>query len=320
MSRRSLVDAMPAVLLPEIMQFLDVAGAATAGASCRRMNEAAAGLQARWRREAERRFGKEAVARVKPRERSVWRRELAKRTGGAAAAEDDRPEESVHWGRYLERRSYRADPPEWPSPVGLAQERFMKKGPFQVLAFCILGSRTSGSEVIANAIDDILAMLPDPASWVALEDAAPEALLQLTAKLHPLGMQEQRLRAMRRMADGYVHTDWEDPMELYGIGPFGAESYRLFSGNPTPLHEVRFGKGVVTDRCVRSYANWLEHATGGGREVLAKAPSRKRRASEFSGDAPKPRPKKKRVAKPPLGSRRSPRLVVLYEDGAGEGQ
>ena len=50
----------------------------------------------------------------------------------------------------------------------------------------------------------------------------------------PLGMRKVRSERIYRMSDQYESWNGEDATELYGIGKYGSDSYRLFYKNEIP--------------------------------------------------------------------------------------
>lgn len=52
--------------------------------------------------------------------------------------------------------------------------------------------------------------------------------------IKPLGMVNVRENRLRRMSEDFLTWDGEDATELYGIGKYGSDSYRLFYKNEIP--------------------------------------------------------------------------------------
>ena len=46
--------------------------------------------------------------------------------------------------------------------------------------------------------------------------------------IKPLGMVNVREKRLRQMSEDYLTWDGDDATELYGIGKYGSDSYRLF--------------------------------------------------------------------------------------------
>ena len=67
----------------------------------------------------------------------------------------------------------------------------------------------------------------------------PEALLQsnkevIATLLQKLGMKYVRSHRIWRMTEEYLTWDGEDATELFGIGKYGSDSYRIFYKNEIP--------------------------------------------------------------------------------------
>ena len=67
----------------------------------------------------------------------------------------------------------------------------------------------------------------------------PEALLQsnkevIATHLQELGMKHVRSHRIWRMTEEYLTWDGEDARELFGIGKYGSDSYRIFYKNEIP--------------------------------------------------------------------------------------
>ena len=57
---------------------------------------------------------------------------------------------------------------------------------------------------------------------------------QIEDVIAPLGMQKVRSERIYRMSEQFKDWDGEDATELYGIGKYGSDSYRLFYKNEIP--------------------------------------------------------------------------------------
>ena len=54
--------------------------------------------------------------------------------------------------------------------------------------------------------------------------------------LQPLGMQKKKAERIYRMSEQFDNWDGKDATELYGIGKYGSDSYRLFYKNEIPTN------------------------------------------------------------------------------------
>ena len=59
---------------------------------------------------------------------------------------------------------------------------------------------------------------------------------KLEQMLKPLGMQKKKAERIYRMSEQFDDWDGVDATELYGIGKYGSDSYRLFYKNEIPTN------------------------------------------------------------------------------------
>ena len=59
---------------------------------------------------------------------------------------------------------------------------------------------------------------------------------KLEQMLQPLGMQKKKAERIYRMSKQFDNWDGKDATELYGIGKYGSDSYRLFYKNEIPTN------------------------------------------------------------------------------------
>ena len=65
--------------------------------------------------------------------------------------------------------------------------------------------------------------------------------------LKPLGMVNVRLKRIKQMSVDFLTWDYKDAKDLYGIGKYGDDSYRIFYKNETPKN--------VQDKELKKYLN-----------------------------------------------------------------
>lgn len=85
---------------------------------------------------------------------------------------------------------------------------------------------------------------PDPSALLYATRAEIEKVIE------PLGMKRVRAERLYRMSEQFRDWDGEDATELYGIGKYGSDSYRLFFKQEIPPdvgdHEL---KRYVEEEC-----------------------------------------------------------------------
>ena len=69
---------------------------------------------------------------------------------------------------------------------------------------------------------------PDAVKFIRGHKATQERMLK------PLGMLKVRLKRLRNMSVDYLSWNGKDATDLYGIGKYGSDSYRLFYKNEIP--------------------------------------------------------------------------------------
>lgn len=81
---------------------------------------------------------------------------------------------------------------------------------------------------VKRVLPQLFGICPTP---VHLINTAPDTIKML---IKPLGMVNVREKRLRQMSEDYLTWDGEDATELYGIGKYGSDSYRLFYKNEIP--------------------------------------------------------------------------------------
>ena len=84
---------------------------------------------------------------------------------------------------------------------------------------------------------------PNAKSFLQGKSEDQEKLLQ------PLGMVHVRTQRLRRMSEDFLKWDRKDATDLYGIGKYGSDSYRIFYKNEIPKD--------VEDKELKRYINEL---------------------------------------------------------------
>ncbi|KAK5863788.1 hypothetical protein PBY51_000793 [Eleginops maclovinus] len=128
------------------------------------------------------------------------------------------------------------------SPYNLVQETLFHD-PWKLLVATIFLNKTSGKMAI-------------PVLWQFFErypsaDVTREADWKpLSELMKPLGLYELRAKTLVRFSDEYLTKQWRYPIELYGIGKYGNDSYRIFC-----VDEWREVK--PEDHMLNKYHDWL---------------------------------------------------------------
>jgi adenine-specific DNA glycosylase len=94
-------------------------------------------------------------------------------------------------------------------------------GPWQMFTGCIMLNQT-GRKPVKTVLPEFLERWPTPEAYLASD---PD---EVKAVIRPLGFYNRRENTFRRMSQDFLGWDGVDATELYGIGQYGSESYRIF--------------------------------------------------------------------------------------------
>tara|TARA_B100000927_G_scaffold186162_1_gene149985 strand:- start:961 stop:1305 length:345 start_codon:yes stop_codon:yes gene_type:complete len=86
----------------------------------------------------------------------------------------------------------------------------------------------TGRKQVKKVLPEFLSRWPDPESLLHATSRQIEKVIE------PLGMKKVRAERLYRMSEQFLDWDGEDATELYGIGKYGSDSYRLFFKNELP--------------------------------------------------------------------------------------
>ena len=100
-------------------------------------------------------------------------------------------------------------------------------GPWQHMVGVIMLNLT-GRKQVKKVLPEFLSRWPDPESLLHATSRQIEKVIE------PLGMKKVRAERLYRMSEQFLDWDGKDATELYGIGKYGSDSYRLFFKNELP--------------------------------------------------------------------------------------
>ena len=94
-------------------------------------------------------------------------------------------------------------------------------GPWQMFVGCIMLNQT-GRKPVKTVLPEFLERWPTPEAYLASDPDTVKAVIRA------LGFYNRRENTFRRMSQDFLGWDGVDATELYGIGQYGSESYRIF--------------------------------------------------------------------------------------------
>ena len=86
----------------------------------------------------------------------------------------------------------------------------------------------TGRKQVKSVLPKLFGICPTPVHFL---NTTPETIKQI---IQPLGMVNVREKRLRQMSLDYLTWDGEDATDLYGIGKYGSDSYRLFYKKELP--------------------------------------------------------------------------------------
>jgi len=156
------------------------------------------------------------------------------------------PRALTDWRRYYLRRV------SWFPGFRYSPRRFFqetsRKEPWRMLVSCIMFGRTSGGPRVVAVVEEFFVRYPQPMDAVK---ADPEVLGEL---LRPLGIYRNRTKRIQRFChEFFCREDWREPKDLYGIGDFGNDAWRILCRGG----DQDWRKMTLVDDVARQYRAWL---------------------------------------------------------------
>jgi methyl-CpG-binding domain protein 4 len=107
----------------------------------------------------------------------------------------------------------------------MVQEQVKSKWEHMVGVICL--NLTHGREV-KKILPELFKKWPDATAFIKGRYNTQEKMLR------PLGMSKVRSKRLRQMSKDFLTWDGENALDLYGIGKYGSDSYRIFYKNDVP--------------------------------------------------------------------------------------
>ena len=129
------------------------------------------------------------------------------------------------------------------SPFDLVQEKLYTQ-PWKLLVATIFLNKTN-NKVSLPILWQFFKLWPTP------EAASTADPVQVAQLLQPMGLHNLRAKLIVRFSWEFLNKDWRYPVELYGIGKYGNDSYRIFC--------VEEWKEVKpSDKKLNLYHDWIK--------------------------------------------------------------
>lgn len=107
------------------------------------------------------------------------------------------------------------------SPYTLLQEQIYDD-PWKVFVcciFCNLTRRLTAEPIFWQVIK----------RWPDAQSLSKANINDLIDMIKDLGLSQRRAKALIKMSDDYINKDWKvDPTQLYGVGKYASDAYRIF--------------------------------------------------------------------------------------------
>ena len=97
---------------------------------------------------------------------------------------------------------------------------------------------------VKEVLPKLFKRYPTPKAFIRGRQQTQEKMLK------PLGMWKVRAKRLRNMSVDFLTWDYKEASDLYGIGKYGSDSYRIFYKNeiPTDVKDKELRKYIETIR------------------------------------------------------------------------
>ena len=128
------------------------------------------------------------------------------------------------------------------SPHGLIQEDLWPDE-WKILISCVMLNQTTRKQV-----DKVIWQFFD--KWPCPDVFLKSKFSEVSDLLKPLGFYNRRPKAMRRFTEEYINHEWEEPIELHGIGKYANDAWKIFCVGDWRVVEPQ-------DHALNKYHTWL---------------------------------------------------------------
>ena len=128
------------------------------------------------------------------------------------------------------------------SPYNLLQESLWPNE-WRILMSCLMLNQTTRKQV-EKIIWEFFDKWPDPESFLQAD------LDTVSSVVRSLGFYNRRPKTMKRFTEEYINGQWTEPIELYGIGKYANDAWRVFCRGDWRSVEPQ-------DHALNDYHGWL---------------------------------------------------------------
>jgi methyl-CpG-binding domain protein 4 len=113
--------------------------------------------------------------------------------------------------------------------IDVSQERdrmiqeIYQHDPWKMMVCCIFLNQT-GRDQVDQIRTKFFESYPDPATAERADSG------EMSEMIAPLGFKNRRTETIKKFSSDWLHKEWKDPIELYGIGKYGQDSWEIFQG------------------------------------------------------------------------------------------
>jgi len=107
-----------------------------------------------------------------------------------------------------------------PPKYGLIQEKYWPD-PWKILVCCLCLNLTTRKQM-EPVVERIFQRWPDAKSLSEADDT------ELTEVIRSLGMWKRRVNTLKKMSAQYHGGEWNDVLQLHGVGKYASDAYRIF--------------------------------------------------------------------------------------------
>jgi methyl-CpG-binding domain protein 4 len=100
-------------------------------------------------------------------------------------------------------------------------QEIYKEDPWKMLVCCIFLNMTTRDQLDKIRVE-FFERYPDAISIVESDYD------ELSNMIEPLGFKNKRTETLKRFSYDWLNVEWTEPIELYGIGKYGQDSWEIF--------------------------------------------------------------------------------------------